>query len=129
MRLIFGLGIFWGFSWKPWGFFWVLIFAPPPPPPPFDHPQHLKSRGGWVSRGIGEDKFELERNRILPPTVELGRKPDCKPFSSTNICTCFSMFTCSLALVVCIFICAAYGVNANYTLLRNICRSQPNLVT
>ena len=26
--LVFGPGIFWGFCWKPWGFFWVLLFAP-----------------------------------------------------------------------------------------------------
>ena len=26
--LIFGPGIFWGFCWKPEGFFWVLLFAP-----------------------------------------------------------------------------------------------------
>ena len=26
--LIFGLGIFWGFCWKPEGFFGVLLFAP-----------------------------------------------------------------------------------------------------
>ena len=54
-----------GFCWKPYGFFWVLIFAP------FVHPRHLKS--GIPCSPLGLDMRDASNRVLLKRTFDVSQ--------------------------------------------------------